>query len=127
MRIRSAVLAILCIGLVCCVSSMSNQVYAQGKAAMPRITVLNPLGTPPPIQIKPMAPRMETMDGKTIYIVNTGYVNTERLVDEFVAWFKTNYPKTNIVLSRAGMDNISQQLLTEIGQKADGVIVALGH
>jgi hypothetical protein len=122
MKLRLAVFAVLCIGLVCCISSTSSQVYAQGK-----ITVLNPMGTPPPIQVKPMAPRLATLDGKTIYIVNTGFVNTDKLMAEIMAWFKENHPTTKLVLKSAGMDSIPQNLLTEIGQQADGVLVGLGH
>jgi len=54
MKLRIAVIAILCIGLACSVSMLSIQVHAQGNKAatvvMPKITVLNPMGTPPPIQ-----------------------------------------------------------------------------
>jgi hypothetical protein len=119
MKLRIATLAILCISLVC----ISTQAFAQ----LQKITVLNPLGTPPPIQIKQMAPRLGTLDGKTIYFVNTGFVNTDRLMTELMAWFKENHPTTKLVLKTAGMDSIPQNLLTEIGQQADGVIVALGH
>ena len=38
-----------------------------------KITVLNPLGQPPPIALVPMAPRLDTLDGKTIYIVHRFY------------------------------------------------------
>jgi hypothetical protein len=93
----------------------------------PMIRVLNPMGTPPPIMTRQMAPRMEILEGKTIYFLNTGYVGTDRLMAEMMAWFKENYPKTNLVLKSASMDSIPQQLLTEIGQQADGVIVGLGH
>ncbi len=34
-----------------------------------KITVLNPLGQPPPIKLEPMAPRLDSLDGKTIYVV----------------------------------------------------------
>ena len=65
MKLRIAVITILCIGLACSVSMLSNQTYAQGKKAasangpvvMPKITVLNPMGTPPPITLVPQAPR----------------------------------------------------------------------
>ncbi len=131
MKLRVAAIAILCIGLFCGFQSSDDQVYAQANkaaaSAAPRITVLNPMGTPPPIQIKPMAPRMATLDGKTIYMINTGFVNTDRLMTELTAWFKENHPTTKLVDKRAGMDNIPQNLLTEIAQSADGVIVALGH
>jgi hypothetical protein len=133
MKLRIAVIAILCIGLFCSINYLGDQVYAQGKKAatkpvvMPKITVLNPMGTPPPIQAKAMAPRLDTLDGKTIYFVNTGYIGTDRLMAEMMAWFKANHPKANLVLKSAGMASIPQNLLTEIGEKADAAIVGLGH
>jgi hypothetical protein len=127
MKLRMALFAILCIGLVCCVSGVGNQVYAQGKVEMSKLTVFNPMGTPPPIQAKSMAPRPESLDGKTIYFVNTGYIGTDRLMAEMMAWFKENYPKTNLVLKSGSMDSIPAALLTEIGEKADAAIVGLGH
>ena len=134
MKLRIAVIAILCVGLCCSIYVVGNQVYAQGKKAapakpvsMPKITVLSPLGTPPPVTVKPMAEPLSTLDGKTIYLVNTGFVNTERLMEEFKKWFQANYPKTTFVDQRAGMSNISAALKTELKEKADGVIFALGH
>jgi len=61
----------------------SNQTYAQGKravssngpAVMPKITVLNPMGTPPPITLIPQAPRPDTLDVKTIYFINTAPIS----------------------------------------------------
>jgi hypothetical protein len=65
----------------------------------PVITVLNPMGTPPPITPKPMASRMETLEGKTIYFVNTGYIGTDRLMAEMLTWFKENYPNSKMEIS----------------------------
>ena len=135
MKLRIAVIAILCIGLACSVSMLSNQVNAQGKKAasaepqMPRITVLNPLGTPPPITLKSQAPRLDTLEGKTIYFVNTGYIGTDRLMAVMSDWFKANYPKTNIVVkvSAGGMTRVDKDLWAEIAAKGDAAIVGLGH
>jgi hypothetical protein len=137
MNLRIAVIAVLCIGLCCfSFSTLSNQAYAQSrnaapvnKVVMPQMTVLNPMGTPPPIQLKPQAPRLDTLDGKTIYFVNTGYMGTDRLMDVMSDWFKANYPKTNVVIrrSRGGMTNVDKDLWAEIGQKGDAAIVGLGH
>jgi hypothetical protein len=138
MKLRIAVIAVLCIGLVCSVS-MSNQAYAQVKKAvpakgpvvMPKITVLNPMGTPPPITLVPQAPRPSTLDGKTIYLINTGYIGTDRFMDETAKWFKANYPKTNIVYkdnrSGAGLSSLSDALWKELAEKGDAAIVGLGH
>lgn len=124
MKLRIAVIAILCIGLFC-----GLQGLAQGKKAAPaeKITVLSPLGTPPPITAKPMAEPLSTLDGKTIYLVNTSFPNTERLMEEYKKWFQANYPKTTIVDQRTGMSNLTPALKKELGEKADAVIYALGH
>jgi hypothetical protein len=135
MKLRAAVTAILCIGLICSVSIQVHQASAQGKKAasaesqMPKITALNPMGTPPPIQAKQMAPRLDTLEGKTIYFVNTGYIGTDRLMDVMSDWFKTNYPKTNIVIKRSsgGMTGVDKALWAEIGEKGDAAIIGLGH
>jgi hypothetical protein len=129
MNLRKAVIAVLCVGLL-----LGVLAYAQGNKAapakavvMPKITVLSPLGTAPPIKVKPMAEPLSTLDGKTIYLVNTGFPNTERLMEEFEKWFKANYPKTTFVDRRAGMSSITPALKEELKEKADGVIFALGH
>ena len=131
MKLRVAVIVILCVGLFCGFQGISNQVNAQAKKAaavsQPKITVLNPMGTPPPVTVKPMAEPLSTLDGKTIYLVNTGFVNTERLMEEYKKWFQANYPKTTIVDQRAGMSNLPAALKKELQEKADGVIFALGH
>ena len=139
MKLRVAVIAVLCIGLVCSVSMQSNQTYAKGKKAasstgpvvMPKITVLNPMGTPPPILLIPQAPRLNTLDGKTIYFINTGFIGTDRLMSEMMDWFKAKYPKTNLVYkdnrSGAGLAELSKALWTEISEKGDAAIVGLGH
>ena len=138
MKWRIAVTTILCIGLVCAAPMLSHQTYAQGKRAasskdqaMPKITVYNPMGTPPPITLVPQAPRLDTLDGKTIYLINTGYIGTDRFMDETAKWFKANYPKTNIVYkdnqSGAGLSSLSEPLWAELAEKGDAAIVGLGH
>jgi hypothetical protein len=139
MKLRIAVIAVLCTGLVCSVSMHSNQTYAQGKKAvstegpvvMPKITVLNPMGTPPPITLVPQAPRPNTLVGKTLYFINTGYIGTDRLMAVMSDWFKANYPKTNIVYkdykSGAGLAELSKELWAEVAEKGDAAIVGLGH
>jgi len=137
MKLRIAVIVILCIGFCCSFATVSNQASAQADKAtpasksvvMPKITVLSPLGTPAPIQLKPQAPRLNTLDGKTIYLVNTGYIGTDRLMNVMTDWFKANYPKTNVAyrVSKGGMTNVDKELWAEIGEKADAVVLGLGH
>ena len=71
-HISAGLIALLCLGLICSSTGLSNP--AQAAPAEERVTVLNPLGTPPAITLKPMAPRLDTLDGKTIYVVDDGFV-----------------------------------------------------
>ena len=127
MRFRSSLAAFLCAGLTLCLLAIGSQVNVASAAPEAKITVLNPLGTPPPIEVKQMAPRLDTLDGKTIYLINTGFPNSGRLLEEISKWFKANYPKTSMVMARAGMDRIPPDVMTEIKEKADAVMLGVGH
>jgi hypothetical protein len=98
---------------------------------MPKLTVFNPMGTPPPITLISQAPRLDKLEGKTIYFINTGYIGTDRLMAVMMDWFKANHPKTAIVYkdntSGAGLSEISKALEAEIAEKGDAAIVGLGH
>ena len=133
MKLRITVIALLCVGLCCGFQVAGSGAYAQAKKAAPaepKITVLNPLGTPPPIKLKTMAPRLDTLDGKTIYIVDDGFVGGDNLLLEMVDWFKANHPKTTVVFKRkggGGFDVEDPKLWAEIKEKANGVIIGMGH
>ena len=126
------VIAVLCLGLFCSFTTLNNQAMAQGKTApaAQKITVLNPLGTPPPIKLKNMAPRLSTLEGKTIYLVDDGFIGGDNLLYEMQDWFKANYPKTTMIYKRkggGGFDAEDPALWAEMKEKADGIIIALGH
>jgi hypothetical protein len=57
-----AVILALCLGLFCSFSALSSRAQTQGDAssAEQKIAVLRPMGTPPPIKLKTMAPRLGT-------------------------------------------------------------------
>jgi hypothetical protein len=126
-----AAIAVLCIGLFCSYPYLSNQAQAQGKEAPveQKITVLSPMGTPPAIKLKPMAPRLNTLEGKTIYLIDQGYLGTDNLLKEMIVWLEKEYPKTHFVFKRLGMSMGPEPpaLFSEIKEKADAVIMGLGH
>lgn len=132
-NLLAVLIAALCLGFIFSCSTTSDKNVAAVDTQTPakpcndEITVLNPLGTPPPIEVKQMAPRLDTLDGKTIYLINTGFPNSGRLLEEMGNWFKANYPKTKMVMTRAGMDNIPANVMAEIKEKADAVILGVGH
>ena len=94
-----------------------------------KITVMNPRGIMPEIRKIPMAPRPASLDGKTVYIVDTKYPNTKPFVNELHEALKSKYPKTTWVLREkvAGYMDDDPKLWAEIKEKGDGAIVLLGH
>ncbi|TAJ92727.1 MAG: hypothetical protein EPO31_10925 [Gammaproteobacteria bacterium] len=98
-------------------------------AADGKIKVLNPRGIMPAIKQIPMAERPDTLDGKTIYIVDTKFANTKPFVNALRDNLAAAYPKTNWV----GVDKVGgymqddPNLWAEIKAKGHGAIVLLGH
>jgi hypothetical protein len=93
-----------------------------------KITVLNPRGIPPPIRLVPMAPRLDTLDGKTIYVINIGFGDT--FLPEVQKVMAEKYPKTNWIFKRkAGRDYFDDdpKLWAEIKEKGHGMIMGVGH
>ena len=94
-----------------------------------KIVVMNPRGIQPEIRKIPMAVRPATLDGKTVYIVDTKYPNTKPFVEELFAALKTKYPKTTWVLKEklGGYMDDDPNLWKEIKEKGSGAIVLVGH
>src|SRR5687767_4173006 len=51
-------------------------------AAGKRVQILNPRGTPPPISLRPMAPRPHSLEGRTIYLVDVRFMNGKTFLEE---------------------------------------------
>ena len=95
----------------------------------PRITVVNPRGILPQIQRIPMANRIENLDGKTIYIIDTKFARTRDFVETLHKVLQEKYPKTTWVLrDKIGNYQVDDPTLwKEIQSKGHGVIMGIGH
>ena len=126
--ITVAIMALLCLGFFCSFSALNDQV--QAAPAEEKVTVLTPLGNPPSIKLKSMAPRLDTVEGKTIYIVDNNYPGSDRLLKEMAAWFEREMPDTKALYKRksgGGFETEDPALWAEIKERADAVIIGLGH
>jgi hypothetical protein len=77
-----------------------------------------------------MAERPGTLDGKTIYIVDDGFVGGDNLLIEMQKWFAENCPKTKVVFKRKGGGGFEVEdpaLWAEIQKEANAVIIGMGH
>ena len=102
-----------------------NRSIWRGKMAEEKIyKCLNPAGIQPPVRQSPLAPRLDTLDGKTIHMCICGEADIWVPLEKM---FKANYPKINIVAATGGMTNIPQNVITKIKEKGDAVILGVGH
>lgn len=93
------------------------------------ITVLNPLGQPPEIEIFPLAPRFETLEGKMIYIVDVKYPGSKSFAQQLTKALEEKYPGTNwIFREKIGtyFDD-DPDLWAEIKKNGAGMIIFIGH
>jgi hypothetical protein len=96
----------------------------------PTFTALSPKGTPPPVSRYSMAPRVNTsLDGKTVYLVDTGFMSADVVIREVGVWFEQNMPSVKVV-SRKKAGTYPEQdpkLWAEIKANASATIMAIGH
>ena len=57
-----------------------------------KIVVLSPVGYPPKITRKTAAPRLESLDGKTVYLVDCRFDDSIELLKQVQAWFAQHMP-----------------------------------
>jgi len=61
-----------------------------------QITVHDPRGYPPKVVGKRLAPRLSTLDGKTIYLVDCLFDNTDVFMEQLRQWFAERLPAVNV-------------------------------
>jgi hypothetical protein len=94
-----------------------------------KITVLNPVGYPPQINKKTLASRPESLDGKTIYLVDCRFDDSVELLKQVQNWFAEFMPavKTKIISLSATYQHDDPKTWETIKANGDAAIVGVGH
>ena len=72
-----------------------------------------------------MAPRLDNLNGKTVYLVNQGFGGSDIFLEQFQAWFAENMPAVKTVVRRKTgfiFRDDTSDLWKEIKEKGDAVI-----
>jgi hypothetical protein len=94
-----------------------------------KITVLNPMGFPPKVARQSLAPRLDALDGKTVYLVDCRFDDSELLLREMQNWFRDRLPGVKTVLTRISSvyTKDSPETWEEVKANGDAAIVGVGH
>jgi hypothetical protein len=94
-----------------------------------KLTGVNPKGMAPAVQLVPMAPRLTSLDGKTIFLVSDGFPGADHFLAQMGDWFKKNMPSvtTEYRLKSGQFADDDPKLNAEIKAKGNAVIMAIGH
>ena len=94
-----------------------------------KVVALNPMGFPPAIEQVRLAPRPSSLDGKTVYLVDARFDDSDRLLLQMQNWFEEHMPKTKTVfVSKDGVyTRDDPRLFQEIKENGAAMIMGVGH
>jgi hypothetical protein len=94
-----------------------------------KLTVLNPMGYPPMVSPKAMAPRLDSLDGKTIFLVDCRFDDSDVFLTQVQAWFAEHLPQVNTRLVRLSSVYTRDDPATweHIRDNGDAALVGVGH
>jgi hypothetical protein len=96
---------------------------------MTTITVLNPMGYPPRVTPKDMAPRLDTLEGKKVFLLDCRFDDADLFLKQMQDWFTEHMPGVQAQMIRLSSvytrdDPETWQYIKATG---DAAIVGVGH
>ena len=89
-----------------------------GSATDPILRVMNPKGKIVPVEMAPNAPRLDTIDGKTIFYYESEATNMH--MPELLRRLKQDHPTTTFIVEH--VENFGLRTPTEVHLSVDGAI-----
>lgn len=92
-----------------------------------KITVHDPRGYAPKVTGKKLAPRLESLDGKIVFLVDCLFDNSEVFMDQLQLWFAENMPavSTRIIKPKQSwVDDPDMRAVVEA--EGDAAILGVG-
>ena len=93
------------------------------------LTVHNPQGYPPRVTPKDMAPRLETLEGKTVYLVDCRFDDADLFLQQMQGWFQENLKgaRTELIRLSSVYTKDDPETWQKIQATGDAAIVGVGH
>ena len=96
---------------------------------MAKLTVFDPRGYAPKITARGLAPQLDGLDGKTVYLVDCRFDDSDIFLKQMQAWFADNMPAVKTVFKPISSVYTKDDPATweEIKANGDAAIVGVGH
>jgi hypothetical protein len=91
------------------------------------ITVHDPRGYAPKVTGKRLAPRHASLDGKTVYLVDCLFDNSEAFMEEMRQWFAAHLPKVDARIIRPRQSWVDDaDMRAKIASEGNAAILGVG-
>ena len=92
-----------------------------------RITVHDPRGYPPKVVGKRLSPRLSSLDGKRVYLVDCLFDNSDVFTEQLRQWFAEHLPAVNTRIARPEKTwSDDEKMRAAIAADGDAAILAVG-
>ncbi len=93
------------------------------------ISVLSPVGYPPRVARKSAARRLESLEGRTVYLVDCRFDDSIELLKQVEAWFSRHMPgvKTRLVSLSSYYGKDDPSTWEDIKANGDAAVLGVGH
>lgn len=96
-------------------------------AVTTKVKVLNPEGYPPKVSAQGMAPSLDTLDGKKLFLVDVGFANSDNFIAQLHGWFEQHRPEIRTEVVRWHDQHAPDPELCErIRHDGDAAIIGVG-
>lgn len=92
-----------------------------------KIRVHDPRGYPPKVTAKRLAPRLQTLDGKVVFLVDCLFDNSDLFMEQLARWFAEHLPKVRIrsIKPRESWTD-DPEMRAAIAREGDAAILGVG-
>jgi hypothetical protein len=92
-----------------------------------KLTVHDPRGYPPQVTGKPLAPRLQSLEGQTLYLVDCLFDNSDVFMRELQQWFGERLPAVQTAVARPRESWVDDpELRAAIAADGDAAILGVG-
>jgi hypothetical protein len=92
-----------------------------------KLTVHDPRGYPPKVTGKALAPRIESLDGRTLYLVDCLFDNSDVFMAELRSWLSEHLPavQTKVIRPRESWVD-DPEMREQVATDGDAAILGVG-